>query len=117
MTYISQYYYNWKQAEKAKKQVLEMSGLDINLTGKILFDILLRRIIILIVGLLGKRTRYQVNNTSQLLVDITRKESQETVANKTEEENLILPKVKIDWIKKNNNKIKFCFDLKESYIK
>ena len=117
MTYISQYYYNWKQAEKAKKQVLEMSGLDINLTGKILFDILFRRIIILIVGLLGKRTKYQVNNTSQLLVDITRKESQETVANKTEEENLDITESKNRLDKKNSNKIKFCFDLKESYIK
>ncbi len=34
MTYISQYYYNWKQAEIARKQVLDISGLEINLTGK-----------------------------------------------------------------------------------
>jgi len=34
MTYISQYYYNWKQVEIAKNQVLEISDLKINLTGK-----------------------------------------------------------------------------------
>jgi len=34
MSYISQYYYNWKQLETAKKQVVEISGLEINLTGK-----------------------------------------------------------------------------------
>ncbi|CAF3109580.1 unnamed protein product [Rotaria sp. Silwood2] len=80
ITYISEYYYNWKQVETAKKQVLEISGLEINLTGQ-----------------LGKRTRYQVNNTSQLLLDITRKEIQQTLTNNnnnniTNEENLILPK-------------------------
>ena len=42
MTYISQYYYNWKQAETAKKQVLEISGLDINLTGSKLRDYLVQ---------------------------------------------------------------------------
>jgi len=73
MTYISQYYYNWKQVEIAKKQVLEISGLEINLTGQ-----------------LGKRTRYQINNTSQLLLDITRKEFQQTTV--TNQDNLILPK-------------------------
>ncbi|CAF3533375.1 unnamed protein product [Rotaria sp. Silwood1] len=77
ITYISEYYYNWKQVDTAKKQALEISGLEINLTGQ-----------------LGKRTRYQINNTSQLLLDITRKEAQQTLTNNnmTNEENLILPK-------------------------
>jgi hypothetical protein len=108
MTYISQYYYNWKQAETARKQVLDASGLEINLTGKILFDILFERI--LIEGQLGKRTKFQINNTSQLLVDITRREFQETMINKTDEENLILPKVKNRFDKKTN------FSFKESCI-
>lgn len=34
MAYISQYYYNWKQLEVSKNKVLEISGLEINLTGK-----------------------------------------------------------------------------------
>ncbi|CAF4599532.1 unnamed protein product [Rotaria sp. Silwood1] len=77
ITYISEYYYNWKQVDTAKKQALEISGLEINLTGQ-----------------LGKRTRYQINNTSQLLLDITRKEAQQTLTNNNmiNEENLILPK-------------------------
>jgi hypothetical protein len=78
ITYIFQYYYNWKQAQIARNQVLEISGLEINLTGQ-----------------LGKRTRYQINNTSQLLLDITRKELPETTMNNNQE-NSILPKVKID---------------------
>ncbi|CAF0712544.1 unnamed protein product [Adineta steineri] len=61
MAYASQYYYNWKQVETAKAQIIELSGLEINLTGQ-----------------LGKRTRYQLNNTSQLLLDITRKDLQQT---------------------------------------
>ncbi|CAF0767576.1 unnamed protein product [Rotaria sordida] len=77
ITYISEYYYNWKQAETSKNRALEISGLEINLTGQ-----------------LGKRTRYQINNTSQLLLDIKRKELQETSINNniTNEENLTLPK-------------------------
>ncbi len=78
ITYISQYYYNRKQAQTARNQVLEISGLEINLTGQ-----------------LGKRTRYQINNTSQLLLDVTRKELPETMVNNNQE-NPILPKVKID---------------------
>jgi hypothetical protein len=56
----------------------------------------------LIKGQLGKRTRYQMNNTSQLLVDITRKDLQQTLSNnnKINEETLILPKVKIELRKK-----------------
>jgi hypothetical protein len=79
MAYISQYYYNWKQVEIARNKAREISGLEINLTGQ-----------------LGKRTRYQINNTSQLLLDITRKDFQQTSINnnKTNEETPILPKVK-----------------------
>lgn len=45
-------------------------------------------------GQLGKRTRYQVKNTSQLLVEIARKESvQEDVPN---QQASILPKVNIE---------------------
>jgi hypothetical protein len=51
-----------------------------------------------------------MNNTSQLLVDITRREFQETMINKTDEENLILPKVKNRFDKKTN------FSFKESCI-
>jgi len=48
---------------------------------------------------LGKRTRYQMNNTSQLLVDITRKELLSN-ENKINEEMLILSKVKSDLMKR-----------------
>lgn len=77
ITYISQFYYNWKQVEITKKQILDLSGLEINLTGQ-----------------LGKRTRYQVNSTSQLLLDVTRKDSQQTAntINRTNETDFILPK-------------------------
>ncbi|CAF0750035.1 unnamed protein product [Adineta steineri] len=77
MAYASQYYYNWKQVETAKTKIIELSGLEINLTGQ-----------------LGKRTRYQLNNTSQLLLDITRKDLQQTSTNnnKTNDETLVLPK-------------------------
>jgi hypothetical protein len=34
MIYIYQHYYNWKQVETAIKEVLKISGLEINLTGK-----------------------------------------------------------------------------------
>ena len=95
MTYISQYYYNWKQAEMAKKQVLEISGLNINLTGKLIRDFLGKDRRCFLSGQLGKRTRYQINNTSQLLVDINRKESL-VKDNETDVENQILPKVNID---------------------
>jgi hypothetical protein len=94
MSYISQYYYNWKQLETAKKQVLEISGLEINLTGnKKIFSFLFfeRNYLFYFKGQLGKRTRYQINNTSQLLLDITRKESQQIIINN--EEIPILPKV------------------------
>lgn len=46
-------------------------------------------------GQLGKRTRYQINNTSQLFVDINRKESP-VKDNETDAENQVLPKVNID---------------------
>ncbi|CAF1483268.1 unnamed protein product [Adineta ricciae] len=77
MSYASQFYYNWKQADQARSQALELSAIEVNLTGQ-----------------LGKRTRYQIKNTSQLLVDITRKDSHETSINnnKANEETLILPK-------------------------
>ncbi|UJR28856.1 hypothetical protein I4U23_010080 [Adineta vaga] len=77
ISYISQYYYNWKQVDHARTAAIELSALEVHLTGQ-----------------LGKRTRYQVNNTSQLLVDITRKDLQQipTETNKIDEEPLILPK-------------------------
>ena len=34
LTYVSQYYYNWKQAEQAKSRAIELSALEINLTGE-----------------------------------------------------------------------------------
>jgi hypothetical protein len=34
MSYVSQYYYNWKQADYSKVQALELAGLNINLTGR-----------------------------------------------------------------------------------
>ncbi len=51
-----------------------------------------------------------MNNTSQLLVDITRKDLQQTLSNnnKTNEETLILPKVKIELRKRKRNKILIC---------
>ncbi|CAF2114729.1 unnamed protein product [Rotaria magnacalcarata] len=80
IAYIFAYYYNWKQVEVAKNQAIQISGLEINLTGQ-----------------LGKRTRYQINDTSQLLLDITRNKTDETLTNNNNnsiatEENLILPK-------------------------
>ena len=32
--YVFQYYFNWKKADAAKNQAVELSGLEINLTGR-----------------------------------------------------------------------------------
>lgn len=50
------------------------------------------------VGQLGKRTRYQVKNTSQLIVGIARKDNQNTFSpsENIEEKPRILPKVIVE---------------------
>lgn len=34
MTFVSEYFYNWKQVEEMKSRVIELSGLEMNLTGR-----------------------------------------------------------------------------------
>lgn len=98
IAYISEYYFNWNQVEMAKNKAIEISGLEINLTGRKTSIFILKNMTLWLIGQLGKRTRYQVNDTSQLLLGVTRKECPQAEINTTnieKEENLILPKVKV----------------------
>lgn len=92
--YMSQHYYNWKQADMARSRAIELSALEVNLTGRLPPLVCPPRHASLL-GQLGKRTRYQINNTSQLLLDITRKDAQQATndSNKPNGEPVILPKV------------------------